>query len=71
MRRIATTDVHRIRLIKDGGEQYIFRYRPHRLTELLRTFGRFASDRELSFTWYDAAVLSEKVRAARAAGGGA
>ena len=70
MRRIAT-NVHRIRLVKDGGEQYIFRYRPNRLTELLRTFGRFAANKELSFTWYDAAVLSEKARAAsKAAGGG-
>ena len=70
MRRTATTGVHRIRLVKDGGEQYIFRYRPHQLTELLRTFWRFASDRELSFTWYDAAVLSSKAKAAQAAGGG-
>ena len=28
----------------------------------LRTLGRFASNPELSFTWYDAAVLSQKVR---------
>jgi hypothetical protein len=28
----------------------------------LRTLGRFASNPELSMTWYDAAVLSQKVR---------
>jgi hypothetical protein len=28
----------------------------------LRTLGRFASNPELSFTWYDAAVLSQKIR---------
>jgi hypothetical protein len=28
----------------------------------LRVLGRFASNPELSFTWYDAAVLSQKVR---------
>jgi hypothetical protein len=29
---------------------------------MLRTFGRYASDPELSFSWYDAAVLSQKLR---------
>jgi hypothetical protein len=64
-----------IRLIK-GHEQYVFRFRPEKLTELLRCFGRLASDRESSFTWWDAAVMGEQARkmvkqeAARAAGGG-
>ena len=30
--------------------------------ETLRMLGRFASNPELSFTWYDAAVLSQKIR---------
>jgi hypothetical protein len=30
--------------------------------ETLRTLGRFASNPQLSFTWYDAAVLSQKIR---------
>jgi hypothetical protein len=30
--------------------------------ETLRVLGRFASNPELSFTWYDAAVLSQKIR---------
>ena len=30
--------------------------------ETLRTLGRYASNPELSFTWYDAAVLSQKIR---------
>ena len=30
--------------------------------EALRTLGRYASNQELSFTWYDAAVLSQKIR---------
>jgi hypothetical protein len=29
---------------------------------LLQTLGRFAADKDLSFTWYDAAILSQKVR---------
>jgi len=28
----------------------------------MQTLGRFAGDPELSFSWYDAAVLSQKVR---------
>ena len=30
--------------------------------ELLRVFGRFAATPDLSFTWYDAATLSDFVR---------
>ena len=30
--------------------------------ETLRTLGRYASNPELSFSWYDAAVLSQKIR---------
>jgi hypothetical protein len=44
-------------------EQYLFTYDSETRPEILRTFGRFASNPELSFTWYDAAVLSQKVRA--------
>ena len=44
-----------------GGEKYVFMYRLGQETELLRTFGRYASDQELSFTWYDAAKLSGQV----------
>lgn len=45
-----------------GGEQYVFFYPPSERGELLKTFGRFASDPTLSFSWYDAAALSQKVR---------
>ncbi len=45
-----------------GRERYIFLYEDSQRAEALRTLGRFASNPELSFTWYDAAVLSQKVR---------
>lgn len=45
-----------------GIEQYLFVFDDANRTELLRTLGRFASNPELSFSWYDAAVLSHKVR---------
>ena len=45
-----------------GEEQYIFMFDEASRTETLRVLGRYAADPELSFTWYDAAVLSQKVR---------
>lgn len=48
-------------LVKDS-ERYIFLYDDESTPELLRTLGKFAADKELNFTWYDAAVLSQKVR---------
>lgn len=50
-----------IALVKDG-ERYVFLYDENSVAELLQTLGRYASDPELNFTWYDAAVLSQKVR---------
>lgn len=45
-----------------GDERYIFIYTYETRKELLRRLGRLASNPDLSFTWYDAAVISQKVR---------
>jgi len=45
-----------------GEERYIFLYDDQNRAETLRTLGRYASNTEMSFTWYDAAVLSQKIR---------
>ena len=50
-----------IALVK-GEEQYVFLYNEENRAETLRLLGRYASNPELSFTWYDAAVLSQKIR---------
>lgn len=50
-----------IALVK-GSERYVFLYDEHHRADVLNRFGRFASNPELSFTWYDAAVLAKKVR---------
>lgn len=50
-----------IALVKEN-ERYIFLFDSESEAEMLRTLGRFAGNEELSFTWYDAAVLSQKVR---------
>ncbi|MHB8897211.1 MAG: hypothetical protein ACYC6Y_00540 [Thermoguttaceae bacterium] len=54
-------DINVLALVK-GGERYVFLYDDSSRAETLRTLGRYASNPELSFTWYDAAVLSQKIR---------
>ena len=54
-------DIKVIALIK-GKDQYVFLYNDENRAETLRLLGRYASNPELSFTWYDAAVLSQKIR---------
>ena len=50
-----------------GNERYIFLYDDRNRVPILRQFGMFAADEELSFTWYDAAVLSQRIRQTREA----
>lgn len=54
-------DINILALAK-GEERYIFLYNEENRSETLRTLGRYASNPELSFSWYDAAVMSQKVR---------
>jgi len=54
-------DINVVALVK-GEERYIFLFNDEKKSETLRTLGRYASDSKLSFSWYDAAVLSQKVR---------
>jgi hypothetical protein len=54
-------DIKVVALMK-GKEQYVFLYNEGNRAETLRLLGRYASNPELSFTWYDAAVLSQKIR---------
>jgi hypothetical protein len=58
-----TQDINVLALVK-GEERYIFLFDDERRSEALRTLGRFASNPELSFSWYDAAVLSQRIRQA-------
>lgn len=54
-------EVNVVALVR-GEEQYIFVFDETRRTELLRLLGRYAADPELAFNWYDAAILSQKIR---------
>jgi hypothetical protein len=58
---LMSQDINVLALVK-GGERYVFLYDDSSRAETLRTLGRYASNPELSFTWYDAAVLSQKIR---------
>lgn len=54
-------DIHILGLVK-GEERYVFIFDEARRADVMRTLGRFASNPDLSFSWYDAAKLSVKVR---------
>ncbi len=54
-------EINVLALVK-GEERYIFLYDDERRVETLRMLGRYAADPQLSFTWYDAAVMSKKIR---------
>lgn len=49
-------------ILSKGDERYCFVFDDENRSEMLRTLGRFASHPDLSFSWYDAATLSQKVR---------
>ena len=59
--RDVSQDINVLALVK-GGERYIFLFDDDNRSEALRTLGRYASNPDLSFNWYDAAVLSQKIR---------
>ncbi len=63
-RTVVERGMNVLALVK-GSERYVFLYDDQSLRSLLQTLGRYAADPELSFTWYDAAILSQKVRRLR------
>ncbi|MDD3586496.1 MAG: hypothetical protein PHQ75_04885 [Thermoguttaceae bacterium] len=59
--QVVDQDVNVLALVK-GEERYVFLYSDEYQSQTLQTIARFASDPHLSFSWYDAAVLSQKLR---------
>jgi len=57
----SSRDINLLALVKDG-ESYIFLFDDYNSDEALRTLARYASDRDLSFTWQDATLLSRRIR---------
>jgi len=56
-----TKSVNVLALVRDE-HRYVFLYDDHSVCEVLSRLSASASDPELEFTWYDAAVLSQRVR---------
>ncbi|MCA9134016.1 MAG: hypothetical protein KDA45_12705 [Planctomycetales bacterium] len=54
-------EINVLALVK-GEERYVFMYDDANRVETLRMLGRYAADPQLSFSWYDAAVMSKKIR---------
>ncbi|MBB02190.1 MAG: hypothetical protein ACE37I_18725 [Rubinisphaera brasiliensis] len=57
-------EINVLALVKDD-QRYVFLYDEASHDQLLQTLGRYAADPELNFSWYDAAVMSQRVRALR------
>ncbi len=56
-----TTSVNVLALVRDE-HRYVFLYDDHSVREVLSRLSASAADPELEFTWYDAAILSQRVR---------
>jgi hypothetical protein len=54
-------EINVLALVK-GTERFIFLFDDKNRDETLRQLARFAADPELDFSWYDAAMLSRKIR---------
>ena len=57
------TEVNVLALVK-GEEKFLFLFDDGNRDETLRQLAKFAANPELSFTWYDAALLSKRIREA-------
>lgn len=55
------TEVNVLALVK-GEEKFIFLFDDENCDETLRQLARFAANPDLDFSWYDAAMLSRKIR---------
>ena len=53
--------VNVLALVRDG-QRYVFLYDDNSVETVLSQLAEFASDPELDFTWYDAAMMSQRVR---------
>ena len=53
--------VNVLALVRDG-QRYVFLYDDNSIETVLAKIAEFAGDPELDFTWYDAAMMSQRVR---------
>lgn len=55
-----------IAILSKGNEKYVFLYHDETKEQAIQMLWRFASNPELSFNWYDAAILCDRIRKAAA-----
>ncbi len=56
-----STSVNVLAMVRDE-HRLVFVYDDHSVDTLLATLSDYAEDPELEFTWYDAAMLAQRVR---------
>ncbi len=61
MNRLIETPVLNILALVRGNDRYMIVYDEAAKAEALKQIGRWASSWEFSFTWYDAARLSQEL----------
>lgn len=54
--------VNVLALVRDE-HRFVFLYDDNSIETVLATLSEYASDPELEFTWYDAAMMAQRVRA--------
>lgn len=54
-------DLHVLALVK-GEEHYVFLYEEEAQSELIQALREWAADPRLSFSWFDAAVLTARLQ---------
>ena len=59
--RLVPQDLHLLALVK-GEEHYVFLYEEEAKSELIQTLREWAADPRLSFSWFDAAVLTARLQ---------
>lgn len=56
-----TRDINLLALVK-GEERYALVYDDDSVSAAIQQLGRWAANAELSFTWFDAATLCQRIR---------
>lgn len=54
-------------VVMKGEERYIFLYDDHHGSAAIQMAARWAENKDLTFTWYDAAVTAQRIRQHNAA----
>jgi len=62
-RRITDDQLNAVAIDRSGADGiYILIFRDSQVSQAICALGRWADNRELAFTWYDAAVAAERIR---------